>query len=132
MLGTIGINTCDVYGVLPRVRRQTHTRTITMKYNEAMDMEEVIQECLNDGKNVMILSTGSGSYELLPAWGGENAVVRICNDDGVFSTFGDKITVTHGGYRHGDGVYVNVVISTDCGKTIGTFRFYEPCTIKKG
>ena len=103
-----------------------------MKYNVAMYMKNAIQEYLNDGKNVMILSTGSGCYELLPAWGGENAEVRIWNDDGVFATYGDKITVTLGGYRHSDDVYVNVIISTDCGKTIGTFRFYEPCTIKKG
>lgn len=103
-----------------------------MKYNVAMDMENAIQEYLNDGKNVTILSTRSGRYDLLPAWGGENAEVRIFNDDGFFSTFGDKITVTHGGYRHSDDVHVDVVISTDCGKLVGTFRFFEPCTIKKG
>ena len=31
----------------------------------------------------------------------------------------------------GDVVYVAIIVKTDCGKTIGNFRFFEPFIIRR-
>ena len=102
-----------------------------MKYNQAIDLENIIREHIRNDENINLL-TNNGTYHIVPdAKGFDHAHIEISNIDGEFLTIGDKITVTHGGYHMSEDVYVSVVIKTDCGKTIGTFRFFEPFIVRR-
>ena len=102
-----------------------------MKYNQALDLENIIREHIEQGVDLTI-TTDNATYRIMPDLAGfDCAHVEISNADGEFAIMGDKITVTHGGYHMGNNVYVSIIVKTDCGKTIGTFRFYEPFTVKR-
>ena len=102
-----------------------------MKYNQAIDLENIIREHIEQDMNLTI-STDNATYHIVPDLAGfDHAHVEISNADGEFLVVGDKITVTHGGYHMGDVVYVAIIVKTDCGKTIGNFRFFEPFIIRR-
>ena len=102
-----------------------------MKYNQAVDLENTIRENIEQDKD-MTLTTDNATYHIVPDLAGfDHAHVEISNADGEFLVIGDRITVTHGGYHMGNDVYVSIIVKTDCGRTLGTFRFFEPFFIRR-
>ena len=102
-----------------------------MKYNQAIDLENIIKENIEQDIDLTI-TTDNATYRIMPDLAGFGcAQVETSNADGEFVTMGDKITVTHGGYHMGNDVYVSIIVKTDCGKTVGTFRFYEPFVVRR-
>ena len=102
-----------------------------MKYNQAVDLENIIRENIEQDKD-MTITTNSATYRIMPDHAGfDCAKVEVSNRDGEFATYGDKITVTHGGYHLSvnDDAYVTIIVETDCGKKTGTFMFYEPFVV---
>ena len=104
-----------------------------MKYNQAVDLEKTIRENIEQDVD-LTFTTNHTTYRIMPDlarfdW----AHVEISNADGEFAIYGDKITVAHGGYHlsEGDDAYVSIIVKTDCGKTVGTFRFYEPFVVER-
>ena len=104
-----------------------------MKYNQAIDLENTIRENIEQDKD-MTFTSNNTTYRIMPDLAGfDCAHVEISNADGEFATYGDKITVAHGGYHlsDGDDAYVSITVETDCGKTTGFFRFYEPFVVRR-
>lgn len=104
-----------------------------MKYNQAIDLENTIRENIEQDVDLTI-TTDNATYRIMPDLAGfDCARVEISNADGEFATYGDKITVAHGGYRlsYEDDAYVSIIVETDSGKTIGFFMFYEPFVVER-
>lgn len=104
-----------------------------MKYNQAIDLENIIRENIEQDVDLTI-TTDNATYRIMPDLAGfDCARVEISNADGEFATYGDKITVAHGGYHLSDedDAYVSIIVETDCGKTIGFFMFYEPFVVER-
>ena len=104
-----------------------------MKYNQAIDLENTIRENIEQDIDLTI-TTDNATYHIMPDLAGFGcAQVETSNADGEFATYGDKITVAHGGYHLSDkdDAYVSITVETDCGKKTGTFMFYEPFVVER-
>ena len=102
-----------------------------MNYIQAIDLENTIRENIEQDIDLTI-TTDNATFRIMPDLAGfDHAHVEISNADGEFLVIGDRITVTHGGYHMGDVVYVAIIVKTDCGKTIGSFRFFEPFVVER-
>ena len=104
-----------------------------MKYNQAIDLENIIRENIEQDVD-LTFTTNNTTYRIMPALAGFDwAHVEISNDEGEFATYGDKITVAHGGYHLSDedDAYVSIIVETDSGKINGFFRFYESFEVRR-